>query len=79
MPGEHEHAGEHRRAGERGGTEPVAARPRERGLQARRQHIDARGRAAQTIQSAPSSATFVQNSVTCGAISSTASSATETA
>ena len=37
------------------------------------------GRAAQTIVRAPSSATFVQNSVVWGAISSTARRATETA
>ena len=37
------------------------------------------GRAAQTIASAPSSATFAQNSVFAGAISSTASSPIETA
>ena len=76
--GEHEHTGEHGRAGERRDTEPVAARPREgscrRGDTRRRC-----GRAAHTIQSAPSSATFVQNSVTWGAINSTASRATASA
>ena len=77
--GEHEHTGEHRRAGEGGRTEPVAARPRERRTAGAAHSTSTTGRAAQTIQSAPSSATFVQNSVTCGAINSTAMSATATA
>ncbi len=42
MPASTSTAGEHGRAGERRGTEPVAARPRERALQARRQHVDQR-------------------------------------
>ena len=50
--GEHQHSGEDRRAGEGGGTEPVAARPREARLQARRQHIDERPRRADDPESA---------------------------
>ncbi len=75
--GEHEHRGEQGRAGERGGTEPVAARAAANTGCRRGASTSTTGRAAQTIQSAPSSATFVQNSVTCGAISSTASRATD--
>ena len=53
-------------------VERAASRPRA-GLGERCAPAGSRtGRAAQTIQSAPSSATFVQNSVVCGAIRSTA-------
>ena len=72
--GEHEHAREGRRAGERQRAERGRRRAaRTTSLQARRRAASTTGRAAQTIVSAPSSATFVQNSVVCGAISSTAS------
>ena len=76
--GEHEHAGEHRRAGERQPRRAGSGRGRANAGRRRGASTSTSGRAAQTIQSAPSSATFVQNSVICGAISSTASSATAT-